>query len=153
MTTASQAYGALRTRLEESAPIYNGALIILRWQNEDGGPLPDDPAPFVYGEFITERGRLAGFGGGRGRNLYRNPAVFDLYVFVPRGVGLAPASDLAESIAVLFRSFRSEHVSCFDASVLPGGDGADLKPPGLSSEVGNYFWASVEVSLFYDQVG
>ena len=153
MTTATQAYAALRARLEANVPTYGGSPIALRWQNEDGGPLPDEPSPFIYCEFIAERGRLASFGGGRGNNMYRNPAVLDMFVFVPKGWGLPPATDIAETAATLFRSYRDADVSCFDASVLPGGDGADLKPPGLSSEVGNYFWAAVEVSLHYDQIG
>jgi hypothetical protein len=154
MTTATQAYSLLRARLEANAPTYSGALIPLRWQNEDGGPLPDTPAPFIYCEFIAERaGPPVSFGAGRGANTYRNPAVFDAFVFVPKGWGLTPATDIAESVAALFRSYRDGDVSCFDASVMPGGDGASLKPPGLSSEVGNYFWAAVEVSLHFDQIG
>lgn len=148
MTTVSEARGAVRARIEA-----NITSVPLRWQNEDGGPLPDEPAPFVYAEFNTERGSLAGFGGGRGNNLYRNPARVEAYVFVPKGVGLDRAEEIAEQIAALFRSYRDQHISCFDATVYPGGDGAALTPAGLSSEVGNYFWASVEVSLHFDQVG
>lgn len=148
MTTVSQARAAVRSRIEA-----NITSVPLRWQNEDGGPLPDEPAPFVYAEFNTERGSIAGFGGGRGNNLYRNPARIEAYVFVPKGEGLDRAESIAEQIATLFRSYRDQHISCFDASVYPGGDGAELTPPGLSSEVGNYFWAACEVSLHFDQIG
>ena len=152
MTTASTAYGVLRGILEA------GVSLPLRWQNEDAdsqgnAALPDTPAPFLYTEFLTDPAELVSFGGGRGANRYRNPARLDVYVFVPRGWGLAAATDYAETAAALFRSFRDTNVSCFGASVHPGGDGASLKPPGLSSEVANYFYAVTEVDLFFDLVG
>lgn len=148
MTTVSQARAVVRARIEAG-----GLGVPLRWQNEDGGPLPDEPAPFVYAEFNTERGSIAGYGGGRGNNLYRNPARIEAYVFVPKGQGLDQAETIGEQIAALFRSYRDADISCFDATVYPGGDGAALTPPGLLSEVGNYFWAGVEISLHFDQIG
>ena len=150
MTTATQAFSVIRSRLEANQP---AGLTSLRWQNEDGGALPDEPAAFAYTEFLSEPGFVAGYGGGRGSNLYRNPARVDCYIFVPRGQGLQVATDLAEQVAVLFRSYRDSDISCFEATVYPGGNGADIKPPGLASEVDNYFWALAEVSLHFDQVG
>lgn len=159
MTTASAARQAVRTRLEGGS-IVDGAsaAVPLRWQNEEADSagnvnLPDQPAPFVYCEFLTERADLVSFGGGAGSNRYRNPARLDAYVFVPKGEGLDEAELIAEQIATLFRSHRDATISCFDATVYPGGDGAELKPPGLQSEVGNYFWACCEVRLFFDQIG
>ncbi len=153
MTTATQARQAVRSRMEAGSIAYGGAAVPLRWQNEDGGPLPDEPAPFVYTEFLNEGASLAGFGGGRGSNLYRNRAVVEAYVFVPKGWGLDAAENIAEQIAVVLRSHRDAHISCFEATVIPGGDGAMLTPPGLSSEVGNYHYAATEVRLHFDQVG
>ncbi|MPZ41308.1 MAG: hypothetical protein GEU95_25330 [Rhizobiales bacterium] len=154
MTTAHEARTVVRIRLEGNAPLdAQGQPVPLRWQNEDGEPLPDDPAPFVYTEVLTGRAALAGFGGGRGNNLYRNPLLVDVYVFVPKGEGLDQAEQIAEQIAVLFRSYRDDVVSLFDATVYPGGDGADLKPPGLTSEVGNYAYCAVEVTGHFDQIG
>lgn len=148
MTTVSEARASVRARL-----VGGGLGVPLRWPNEDGGPLPDDPAAFVYTEFNTERAALAGFGGGSGANLYRNAARVEAYVFVPKGVGLEQAEQIAEQIAALFRSYRDQHISCFDATVYPGGDGAMLTPPGLNTVVGSYFWSAVEVSLHFDQIG
>lgn len=153
MTTASQARAVVRARIEAG-----GISVPLRWQNEatdsNGSiDLPDTPSPFVYTEFLTDPQQLASFGGGRGSNRYRNPARIDSYVFVPKGEGLDEAEQIAEQIATLFRSYRDTDISCFDATVYPGGDGAALKPPGLTSEVGNYFWAVVEISLFFDTIG
>lgn len=154
MTTASQARAAIRTRIEAGAIVNAGnSAVPLRWQNEDGDPLPDQPAAFVYTEFLTDPAQLVSFGGGRGANRYRNPARIDSYVFVPRGEGLDQAELIAEQIAALFRSYRDSDIQCFEATVYPGGDGASLKPPGLSSEVENYFWAVAEISLFFDQIG
>lgn len=150
MTTASAAYAVIRSRFEANKP---AGLTALRWQNEDGEALPNQPAAFAYTEFLTDQASIASYGGGRGNNRYRNPARIVVYVFVLRGEGLAVATDLAEQVAAIFRSYRDDDISCFEASVLPGGDGADLKPPGLSSEVDNYFWAGVEIVLFFDQIG
>lgn len=159
MTTAGQARTVMRSRLEAGAVVDGrGAPVPFRWQNETSDSLgnvdlPDTPAPFVYVEFLTDPQDLVSFGGGRGQNRYRNPARLDAYVFVPRGQGLDEAEAIAEQVAGLFRSYRDNDVSCFGATVYPGGDGASLKPPGLSSEVGNYFWACCEVNLFFDQIG
>jgi hypothetical protein len=150
VTTASAAYAVIRARLEANTP---AGLTALRWQNEDGAALPDTPAAFAYTEFLTDPATLVSFGGGVGANRYRNPARIECFIFVPRGQGLTVATDLAEQVASVFRGFRDADISCFEASVFPGGDGASIKPPGLSSEVDNYFWAVAEVSLFFDLVG
>lgn len=157
MATAKDARLAVRARIEAG-----GISVPLRWPNEaqdsEGNTeLPDTAAPFIYCEFQNEgpefgRGPSA-FGGGRGQNLYRCDAVFEAYVFVPKGEGLDEAETLAEQVAALLRSYRTATISCFDATVYPGGDGADLKPPGLTSEVGNYFWARCEVNLQFEQIG
>lgn len=165
MTTATQARQLLRTRIE-SGNIKNAAnaAVPLRWQNEDVDStgsvvLADPPAPFVYTEFTTGRGEVVSFGAGAGGNRFRVPFDLTAYVFVPKNDftqtrdGLAQAESIAEQIAALFRSYRSGDVSCFDVSVQPGGDGADLTPPGLDSEVGNYFWACAAVSGHFDQIG
>ncbi len=153
MTTASGAFAVIKSRLEGG-----GLSVPLRWQNEDKDStgqveLPDTPTTFIYSEFLTDPSRLVSFGGGRGSNRYRNPARFVSYVFVPKGDGLAIATNKAEAVAALFRSYRDSDISCFDATVYPGGDGASLKPPGLNSEVNNYFWACCETRLFFDLIG
>ena len=102
---------------------------------------------------FTVPSEVASTGGGRYNNIFRNPARLDIYIFVPRGWGLPPALDYAEQAAALFRSFRDDKVSCFDATVYAGGDGRGLTPPGLTSEVGNYFYAVVEANVWYDQIG
>ena len=149
MTTASAAYSVIKTRLQANAP----AGLPIYWQNDREITLPLDPASFAYVEFLADRALLASFGSGRGGNRYRHPARIDAYVFVPQGDGLTVALTYAEQIATVFRSFRDSDISCFEASVYPGGSGADLKPAGLTSEVGNYFWALAEISLFYDLIG
>jgi hypothetical protein len=142
--------GSIVDRLSNPVPF--------RWQNEasdslGNASLPDEPSPFVYCEFLVEQSTIAGFGGGRGSNLYRNFARLVAYVLVPKNSGMDEAESIAEQIAALFRSYRDATISCFEATVYPGGDGATLKPAGLSSPVGAYFYASVEVSLFFDQIG
>jgi hypothetical protein len=149
----------MRTIIEAASIVdSSSAPVPFRWQNENAdsfgnAELPSEPSPFVYCEFITEKAYLAGFGGGRSQNLYRNPARLDAYVFVPRGEGMDEAESIAEQIAALFRSYRDANISCFDATVYPGGDGASIQPAGMNSPVGNYFYAVTEISLHFDQIG
>lgn len=150
MTTVSDAHALVKARIEGNKP---AAVTALRWQNEDGDPLPDTPAPFLYTELVTDPQFLAGFGGGTGSNRWRNPARIDCYAFVPRGEGLAAATDIAEAIATLFRGYRSNDLQCFEATVYPLGAGSSIKPPGLSSEVDNYYCAVCEASMHFDQIG
>lgn len=149
MTTATTAFTTLKALLTGST---SSGLTMLCWQNDDV-TLPATPAAFAYTEFLTERAELASFGGGRGQNRWRNRASLTVYVFVPRGQGLAVATDLAEAVATIYRSYRDSNVSCFEASVYPGGDGAAIAPPGLRSEVNNYFYAVADISLFFDLIG
>lgn len=150
MTTVSTAYAAIRTRIEANQP---ASVVSLRWMNEDGDQLPSVPAPFIYTELNPEKQYLAGFGGGIGANLWRNPAVIDCYAFVPRGWGLQAATDLAETMAALFRGYRDGDLQCFSATIIPLGAGASIKPPGLDSEVDNYYAACVEIEMHFDLVG
>jgi hypothetical protein len=153
MTTAAAARAVVRSRIENGAVVDSQArAVTLRWPNEFGEPIPDE-APFLYTEFITDRGSIASFGGGSSNNRYRYPARIECFAFVPMGRGLSEAESIAEQVAVLFRSYRDNDISCFDATVMAGGNGSDLKPPGLESIVGNYFYAACEVSLFFDQIG
>lgn len=161
MATITQARQAMRIRAEGAGIVYAvGSPLPLRFQNEESDSLgnvalPDMPSPFAYLELNAERGDIASFGGGRGNNLYRNPARIEGFVFVPKGEGLDRAESLAEQLAALFRSYRDDAISCFDASVYAGGDGADLKPIGVANAVdlGRYFYAAFEVSLHFDQIG
>lgn len=152
-TTVVQAYKVLRGIM--AAGITD---VPIRWQNENDDSqgnrrLPDEPSPFVYVEFLTDPGDLVAFGGGPGANLYRHPGRLEIYCFVPRGVGLIPAIDLAERCATLYRSYRDDDVLCTVATAYPGGDGATIQPPGISSEVANYFYAVTEVDLKFDLIG
>jgi hypothetical protein len=160
--TASQARKAVRSRIESGNITYtvsgNTLAVPLRWQNENAdsqsnAPLPDVPAPFIFTEVLTERSRIVAFGGGVGANLHRNPLVVNAFVFVPRGWGLDTAEAIAEQVGNLLRSYRDGVVSFFEATVYQGGDGADIKPAGLESEVGNYFWAGCEAFGHYDRIG
>lgn len=153
MTTASAAYTVLRNRLAANTSLP------IRWRGDDtdsagSGDLPDTPTTFLFCWFEPMPAVIAGFGGGRGANLYRNQALLNIFVFVPRGDGSETvALDHGETIAAIFRSFRDSDVSCFGASVLSGGPGSDIAPPGLRSEVNLYSFALIEVELHFDQTG
>lgn len=150
MTTITQAFTAIRSKLEETP-----AITTFRFQGEDGGPLPDNAEAFAYVElenFGAGRGPAA-FGGGRGSNLYRNEGLINAYVFAPNGWGLSDTVALAEQVAARLRSYRDAYVSCFSASVHPIGDGTSIAPKGLRSEVNNYTCAVVEIAFHFDQIG
>jgi hypothetical protein len=157
--TATQARQAMRSRIEAASIIDRSSNPVpFRWQNEasdslGNAALPDTPSPFVYCEFIVESGSIASYGGGYGKNLYRNRARLVAYVLVPKNSGMDEAESISEQVAALFRSYRDSNVSCFDATVYPGGDGSSLKPSGMSSPVGSYFYAVAEISLHFDQIG
>ena len=157
MTTTSQAFDAIVARL-----VASGTTLPLRYQGENG--LNNDPPvddlgralPFVLVDFDVHGHPTGGpdaFGGGQGANLYRNPSTLTLYVLVPQGEGLKSATDKAEVLAPWFRSHRDSDISCFAATVRPGGKGSSLAPPGVDSAVDNYFWAAVEVDMHFTQIG
>jgi hypothetical protein len=151
MTTSAEAYTVIKSRLEGNQPVdLTGGY---RWQNGPNEPLPETPAPFAYVEFLIDLSGIVGFGGGQGQNRYRHPARIEGFVFIPKGHGLTPALAIAEQLANLFLSYRDDDISCWSATAMPGGDGAMLKPEGLDSEVGNYFWASFSVDLHFDKIG
>jgi hypothetical protein len=154
LTTVTQARQALRTRLE-SGSIVDAASnpVPLRWQFERETGLPDEPSAFVYTEFLVESAEFMEHGRGRGYNRFRNFARAVSWVFVPQDTGLTEAELIGNQIADLLRSYKDTAITCEQAEVFPGGDGASLVPPGLSSEVGNYAWATCETQLFFDLIG
>lgn len=151
-TTAEGAFGVIKTRLTANQPTWNGGAVTLYWPNEQN-ILPDTPVPFVYLEFEADRGELASVGGGRGNNRYRHNSSLTAYIFVPMGMGAPAAMNIAEQVAGVFRSYRDDYISCFTATVFPGGEGTSLKPAGLRSAVDNYWWSLAVVDLFYDLIG
>lgn len=160
MTTATQALAAIRTRLTGSSSGTSGAVgsgitIALRFHGDPQDPLPDTPTPFAFIVFNNDGSRPGptAFGGGPGANLYRNRASVEAYVFSPRDQGLNVVMDHAETIAARLRSFRDSDISCFSADVIPVGEGSQIAPPGMRSDVSNYQCAVVEVVLHFDQIG
>jgi len=155
MTSATGAYDALRARL--TAGITAGIITIpLRYPGEDNGPLPDTPADFGYVVFdnMGSRPGPVAFGGGNGRNLYRNLAALTVFVFVPNRSGVRRATVEADAIADWMRSFRNADIFCRSADASPVGDGASIAPPGLQrNELNNYLCAVVEVDVSFDTIG
>jgi hypothetical protein len=110
-TTASQAVAAIRARLSADD---SGISLPLRFQGETFEPLSDVPAPFAFVVFNNQGsgGWPVEFGGGAGRNRYRNKATVEAYVFAPNDDGMSAVLDHAETIAARLRSFRDDSVSC-----------------------------------------
>ena len=148
MATTSESFAAVRRRIDSASypyPVY---------YNGDNTPLlPDTPTSFAFVVFNNEGSSLVAYGGGRGLNTYRNRGRVEAYVFSPFGIGMEAVADAAELIATQLRSFRDNDISCFDADVIPIGQGASLAVPGLVSEVSNYQCAIVEAILTFDQIG
>jgi hypothetical protein len=151
MATVEDARSALKTRLGAITdfPIY--------WQGDVVPPLPDEPAPFGFAVLNNDgSGRgPASFGGGRGRNVWRNRGTLEVFVFEP-ALAEGAASRMmvnAETVAALLRSYRDSVVSCFAADVIPIGEGSNIAVPGLSSPVNNYQCGVAEIDLQFDQIG
>jgi hypothetical protein len=146
--TATQARQAMRSRIEAASILDRlSNPVPFRWQNEasdslGNAALPDTPSPFVYCEFIVESGSIASYGGGRGANLYRNRARLVAYVLVPKNSGMDEAESISEQVARSFVLIEIATISCFDATVYPGGDGSSLKPSGcpLLSAIISMLW-------------
>ena len=153
MASATEAYDAVRARLDA---VDSGITVPLRWHGEDNGPLPDVPADFAYVVFdnMGSRPGPIAFGGGVGRNLYRNLAGVTVYVFVPSRGGGRRAMLHAETIAARLRSYRDDDIFCRSADITPAGDGASIAAPGLQrNELNNYQCAIVEIDVTFDTVG
>ena len=150
--STAQALAVLRARLMADD---SGIAIPLHFRGDKAPVLPNTPAPFAYIVFNNDGSGSspAAYGGGRGRNLYRNRATREAYVFSPAGKGEAVVLDHAETIAARLRSFRDAGVSCFGADVIPVGPGSSIAPPGFASEVSNYQCAVAEIALSFDQIG
>jgi hypothetical protein len=73
----------------------------------------------------------------RGRNLYRNRATVEAYVFAPNDDGMSVVLDHAETIAARLRSFRDDSVSCYSADVIPIGPGSSISVPGRCYHAAN----------------
>lgn len=153
MSTAADVQTLLRGLLAA------GTALPIRWRGDDTdssgeGALPDVPSSFLFCDFETDPATIAGFGGGRGANLYRTTGRLDVFIFVPRGDGAdGVALGHAEDVAAIFRSYRDATLSCFAGSVLSGKAVGELRPPGMASEVNAYSYAIAEIELWYDQVG
>jgi len=152
--TADEAFTAIRTRL---TAVGSGISIPLYFQGDDPPTLSDDPAPFAFVVFNNDgsgRGPAA-FGGGVGRNLYRNQGVIEAYTFSPIGseIGADKVMKRAETIAARLRSFRSAEVSFASADVIYIGDGSKISVRGLNSPVNNYQCAVAECAFHFDQIG
>jgi hypothetical protein len=151
MATAASAWAAIKARL---LAVDAGISIPLYWPNERV-PIPDTPTIFAFVAFEIMPSFPApfSFGGGRFNNRYRNSAFATAYVFAPAEEGIEDALAHAETIAARLRSYRDDNISCFEATVEPGGPGSNIKPPGLSGEFGNYYYCIAEASLQFDQIG
>lgn len=147
MTTIVTCWAAIKARA-----IAQVTLLPMYWQDE-GGALPDTPAPFVYFHLEMDRAEFIEMGGGRGSNLFRAPGELQCFVFTPRDTGLADALPYAEHVAAAFRSFRDGDVSIGTAVPQPVGDNTPLTPPGMTSPVNNYSCCIVALPIHFDQVG
>lgn len=150
MSTFAQVVAALKARAASQITLFDAAVY---WDKDQKPTLPNDPEPFVYFLIETDPAEFVAFGGGRGANLQRVSGELIALVHLPRDWGLEQHAAYGEHVAAAFRSYRSEHVSCFAVEPQPAFDGSALTPPGLDSEVVNYSCIVVAVPFTYDHVG
>jgi hypothetical protein len=148
MATIDQAIAAVRARLDAAGlpfPVY--------YHGDTPPELAAVASPFAFIVFNNEGSSVTAYGGGRGKNLYRNRARVEAFVFSPAWYGMEMTASRAEMVAAQLRSYRDDVISCFEADVIPVGQGSSLSVPGLVSEVSNYNAAIVEAVLMFDQIG
>src|SRR4029077_20895661 len=148
MATIDQAIAAVRARLNGA-----GFPFPLYYHGDTPAELEDVASPFAFIVFNNEGSTVTGYGGRGGQNLYRNRARVEAFVFSPAWYGMEMTASRAELVAARLRSYRDDVISCFEADVIPVGQGSSLSVPGLSVEVSNYNAAIVEAVLTFDQIG
>ena len=155
MSTLAQVIASLKARDAAMITMFGTAPSrLVYWDKDEKPVLPNEPAPWVFFYLETGRpGQPAGYGGGRGQNLYRTDGDLTGLIFLPKGYGLEEHAAYGEHVAAAFRSHRDSYVSCFGVEPQPAVDGSSLKPPGLDSEVVNYDCIVVQVPFHYDHVG
>lgn len=134
------AVSTIRTRL---TTLWPNAGVPLRWENE-GDQVPATPAGFVYVEVLAEASTLVSYGGGRGRNNYRDDGAILLHVLVPIGSGVQAALDYAEDGAAIFRGLAFDGIRYGAASIVNLGEQADQ---------GNYWQVLARIEFHFDRVG
>lgn len=139
-TTYPAAVAALRQEIEAEWPHGSVPLVFLN----ENHVVPDTPSAFVLIEFTGGDDAVAGFGGGRGNNLWRQPGVVTVHACVPRGHGAALAEGYVEDALAILRGKRIGAVSCWGGSNL-GGSG--------ETDDGNYWRASGEIEFSFDRLG
>lgn len=115
--------------------------------------VPDIPATFLFVDAYIWDNRIADFGGGLGKNRYRNRGSYDVYCLIPKGYGQDLALDYAQRVRDAFSSFRVDDLLVEYVLITPGGDGSTLQLVGISSDVDNYYFAVAEVSFYFDEIG
>lgn len=138
MTTAAEALTGIKS-------IAAGFTAIpIRWANEDNGPVPDEPTPFVFARFVIDDEKIAGYGGGRGANLWRCYGYVEFVVLTLLDSGMEDGLAYAEDLADLYRGTRlaSPVISFWEATVSPGERDPDN---------GNYWKTISAVSFSFEK--
>lgn len=142
MPTLPTAVASMKARIAA-----NFSAAAVRYHNEDTA-LPDDPAPFIFVEFIAERPFLAGFGGGVGANLQRTGGRIEAHVLVPVGSGIEDGLSYAETFAAVFRGLRVDDISFVGLD----GELAQVFPADGATDDGSYSHvATTLVPFYFDQ--
>ena len=140
MTTLDEARALIRARAAA-----NFTAIPVLYPNEVNGDIPEaTPESFAFLEVLSEREYLAGYGGGRGANLWRQLARIEARIFTPAGSGTLDGEVLAKAFAAVFRGQRFDGVSCF---------AAEVDSEGTPAERGNYWVTRVTVDAQWDLHG
>lgn len=136
MTTASEALTAIK------AQAATFTAIPIRWANDNDGPVPDDPTAFVYAHFVIDREDIAGYGGGRGSNLWRCYGYVEFIVMTLLDSGMEDGLVYADQLASLYRGQRLSEISFWEATVSPGERDPDN---------GNYFKTISAVAFTFEK--
>lgn len=123
--TRADVLAALRSRMDALVAggtfVADGETIEIRWDGDNYGPLPDEPAPHAFCMVEFDAGEQAiEFGEGLGRNRWLSTGnlVVLIYTSATRGAGMGlRAGDIA---AAWFRGYRVSDLTCMGAAVVNG---------------------------------
>jgi len=124
--TRNEVLVALRARMDAlvaaGAFTADGEAIEVRWDGDNYGPLPDEPAPHAFCMVEFDPGEQAiEFGEGIGRNRWMSTGTFAVLIYTSATRGAGMGLRVGDIASAWFRGYRVADLTCFGAAVVDAG--------------------------------